>query len=169
MRDRNSEKLLIRTWIDEEIEIKREKSLKEGFKLAVLVGVVFGLVMLALLASCAVARADNKIVVKASDYIDGIHISRWADAIYWAEGGEKTAHKYGILKRYRHTTPRQACINTIRHKYRDFLSGGHSGSFLAYLASRYAPLNAANDPTGLNKNWIKNVQYYLNNPKPVKG
>ena len=30
------------------------------------------------------------------------------------------------------------------------------------LARRYAPVNAGNDPAGLNRHWIKNVLYFLN-------
>ena len=81
-----------------------------------------------------------------------------ADAIYIAEGGAKTAHPYGILKTYKATTSRQACINTIRHARRDW---NGSGDFIAFLGSRYAPVGAANDPTNLNKNWIKNVRDIL--------
>src|SRR5690349_4439785 len=75
--------------------------------------------------------------------------NRLADAIYKAEGGSKTSHPYGILKKYRNTSPRQACLNTIRHKYRDWVSSDSKKPFLAYLRDKYAPLNALNDPTGL--------------------
>lgn len=81
-----------------------------------------------------------------------------ADAIYWAEGGPKTSHPYGILAHYKHTTPRQACINTIRHAQKDW---NGKGDFIAFLGSRYCPVGAANDPRGLNRNWIKNVKYFL--------
>lgn len=30
------------------------------------------------------------------------------------------------------------------------------------FAKRWAPVGVANDPTNLNKNWIKNAQYYMN-------
>ena len=43
-----------------------------------------------------------------------------ANAIYKAEGGAKTNYPYGILAHYKHTTPRQACINTINHAWVDF-------------------------------------------------
>jgi len=81
-----------------------------------------------------------------------------ADAIYQAEGGSKTRHPYGILAKYKHTTPRQACLNTISHAKKDW---NGKGDFLEFLQKRYAPLNAKNDPTGLNKNWLKNVQWWL--------
>lgn len=35
--------------------------------------------------------------------------------------------------------------------------GRFTPRFLGYLASKYAPINAANDPLGLNANWLTNV------------
>ena len=86
-------------------------------------------------------------------------------AIWHAEGGFKTNHPYGILAKYKHTSPRQACINTVKHKYRDW---NGRGEFLTYLASRYAPLKVANDPLNLNINWLKNVRYWLKHPKEAR-
>lgn len=80
---------------------------------------------------------------------------RLADAIYVAEGGANTKHPYGVLKHYVRTTPRTACINTIRHAARDWKG---QGDFIAFLGARYSPLGAANDPQHLNRNWIHNVQ-----------
>lgn len=82
-----------------------------------------------------------------------------ADAIYLAEGGVKTRHPYGILTKYKTTTPRQACLNTIAHARRDW---DGNGDFIEFLGSRYAPIGADNDPTGLNKNWVGNVKFFLN-------
>jgi hypothetical protein len=84
--------------------------------------------------------------------------SQIADAIYSAEGGAKTSHPYGILAHYKHTTPRQACINTIIHARKDW---NGKGDFILFLQKRYCPIGASNDPTGLNKNWLKNVNYNL--------
>ena len=89
------------------------------------------------------------------------YCNRLADAIYKAEGGAKTSHPYGILKKYKKTSPRQACINTIRSKFREWEALGAKGDFLDYLASRYCPIGASNDPTGLNKNWLPNVRKFL--------
>ena len=87
--------------------------------------------------------------------------NRLADAIYRIEGGSKTAHPYGILARYKHTTPRQACINTCRHKWQDWLKTGQKKPYLEYLASKYCPVGATNDPAGLNKNWLPNLKRIL--------
>lgn len=82
---------------------------------------------------------------------------RLANAIYRAEGGAKTSHPYGILTKYKKTTPRQACINTCKHAWKDCPD---KNKYLEFLAARYAPVGASNDPTGLNSNWLKNVSFY---------
>ena len=89
---------------------------------------------------------------------DAINVPALADAIYKAEGGANTSHPYGILTKYKTTTPRQACINTINHALRDW---DGTGDFVAFLGSRYCPVGAKNDPTGLNVNWVKNVNWFL--------
>lgn len=80
-----------------------------------------------------------------------------ASAIYLAEGGAKTKHPYGILKKYKTTTARQACINTIRHARRDW---NGRGDFISFLGSRYCPVGCNNDD-GKNIFWISNVKYFL--------
>lgn len=87
-----------------------------------------------------------------------------ADAIFLAEGGTKTKYPYGILTKYKTTTPRQACINTINHALRDW---NGQGDFIEFLGSRYCPVGASNDPQGLNKNWVKNVKYFLTKKEEV--
>ena len=84
-----------------------------------------------------------------------INIQRLANAIYKAENSK--THPYGIIPKYKHTTPRQACINTIKHALKDW---NHQGDFILFLSKRYCPIGAKNDPKGLNKNWVKNVRYY---------
>ena len=95
-----------------------------------------------------------------------IDSGKLANAIYRAEGGTKTKYPYGIFKKYKYTTPRRACINTIDHAKRDW---DGKGDFIEFLGSRYAPIGAKNDPTNLNKNWVKNVKYfYGTNAKELK-
>ena len=92
-----------------------------------------------------------------------------ANAIYWAEGGSTTKYPYGILTKYKTTTPRQACINTIRHARRDFRGENYLGlDFIEFLGSRYCPVGADNDPTNLNIHWIKNVKSLLMMGKEIK-
>jgi len=83
-----------------------------------------------------------------------------ANAIFRAENSK--SHPYGILTHYKTTTPRQACINTIIHAKKNW---DGKGDFIEFLGSRYCPIGAKNDPTGLNKNWIKNVKYFLTKEK----
>jgi hypothetical protein len=44
-----------------------------------------------------------------------------------------------------------------------------AGTFTEYLGSKWAPIGADNDPTGLNNNWVKNVVFwyvkYQDDPK----
>ena len=84
-----------------------------------------------------------------------INIEKLATAIYHAENSK--THPYGILIKYKHTTPRQACINTIKHALKDW---NGQGDFIEFLGSRYCPVGAKNDPKGLNKYWVKNVHYF---------
>lgn len=95
--------------------------------------------------------------LNGSCYAD-IDVIKLADSIYLAEGGSRTKHPYGILTKYKTTTPRQACINTINHALRDYK--GLEDGFIAFLGSRYAPVGADNDPDNLNSNWVKNVSYF---------
>jgi hypothetical protein len=78
-----------------------------------------------------------------------------ANAIYKAENSK--AHPYGILAHYKHTTPRTACLNTIRHARRDW---NGQGDFISFLGHRYCPVGCNND-NGTNRYWIKNVKYFL--------
>jgi len=88
-----------------------------------------------------------------------------ADAIYLAEGGAKAKVPYGILsvKVKDEAEARQVCLNTIRNNRKRFADYGHKqyATYLEFLASRYCPVGASNDPSNLNKNWLKNVRYFL--------
>jgi hypothetical protein len=79
-----------------------------------------------------------------------------ANAIFKAENSK--AHPYGIMTKYKHTTPRQACINTIKTARR--LWNG-KGDFISFLQKRYAPIGVSNDPKGLNRYWAGNVKAFL--------
>ena len=105
------------------------------------------LAMVFLAASCGVVHASN------------VDVEKLADAIYHAEGGARTKHPYGILAKYKTTTPRQACINTIKSNLNRW---DGQGDFILYLSRTYAPVGASNDPKGLNKNWTRNVKHFYN-------
>lgn len=93
---------------------------------------------------------------------EAVDVQALANAIYRAEGGARTAHPYGILKKYKTTTPRQACINTIKSNLKRWEASGSKGSFIEFLGAVYAPVGASNDPTGSNRNWIRNVTAIYN-------
>lgn len=84
-----------------------------------------------------------------------VDAERLATAIYKAEGNKN----YGILKKIKGKNYRKACIQTIHHAERDW---NGQGDFLEFLAARYAPIGAENDPRCLNRNWLKNVRYFYN-------
>ena len=90
-------------------------------------------------------------------FASSVNVEVLADAIYKAENSK--SHPYGILAHYNRTTPRQACLNTINHALRDW---DGRGDFITFLGSRYCPVGAKNDPTGLNKNWVRNVTCFYN-------
>jgi hypothetical protein len=107
------------------------------------------LLLVCLLALSAFAYTDEQI----------------ADAIYLAEGGAKAKVPFGILsvKCDGYDDCRQVCLNTIRNNRKRYADYGYKqyDTYLEFLASRYAPIGASNDPTNLNKNWLKNVKYFL--------
>jgi len=72
-----------------------------------------------------------------------------ANAIYKAENSK--AHPYGILTHYKHTSPRQACINTIRHALKKW---DGKGDFIVFLGKTYSPPD-------INPNWVRLVKYFL--------
>lgn len=51
---------------------------------------------------------------------------------------------------------RVVCRSVI-HRMADFVNQQSHDAFVAYMRDFWAPLNAANDPKGLNANWAVNV------------
>lgn len=98
--------------------------------------------------------------VARNSSIQIVNIDVLADAIYRAEGGAKTRHPYGIIKKYKTTTPRQACINTIKSNIKRYKASGSTEPFIEFMARSYCPIGANNDPTGLNVHWVKNVSFF---------
>lgn len=81
------------------------------------------------------------------------------DAIYLAEGGAKTRHPFGILsvKCEGYDECREVCYRTVRNNYHRWIKAGRQGDYVQFLANRYCPVGADNDPRGLNKHWYGNV------------
>jgi len=89
-------------------------------------------------------------------------------AIRFAENGGK-GREYGILHDRCEPTYRSQvgwCAATVQKTYDRWTALGMPGEFVCHLGARYCPIGADNDPTGLNKNWVSNVQYFL---KKIKG
>lgn len=112
-------------------------------------------IKLCLIATCLLS--SDGLSFNSTDKPD---FNRLADAIRLAEGNSN----YGVLKHYKHTSYRQACINTCTHAYRDWLKVSPRGynaklPYLQFLRDRYCPLNAKNDPKHLNYNWLRSVSY----------
>ena len=97
-------------------------------------------------------------LVANSCYAEVVNKEALCDAIYKAEGGANTKHPYGIMQKYKHTTPRQACINTVTSAMKRYEVQGAKEEFIAFLGKTYAPVGADNDPRGLNVNWVPNVR-----------
>lgn len=50
---------------------------------------------------------------------------------------------------------------TVRNQRKRHAGDNCGMDFIACLARRYCPIGAENDPAGLNKNWERNVRYWL--------
>lgn len=89
--------------------------------------------------------------------------NRLVDAIGKAENSK--AHPYGIMVKYQHTNPRQACLNTVRSALKRYSKTNQKEDFIVFLSKTYSPIGAANDPNNLNVNWIRNVTFFYNKTK----
>lgn len=89
---------------------------------------------------------------------------RLCDAIFMAEGGYKATYLYGIrsVKYDTEEEARRICMNTIINNKKRYADYGYKeyDTYIEFLASRYCPIGADNDPKGLNVHWIKNVRFY---------
>ena len=93
------------------------------------------------------------------------------DAIFWAEGGYKTNYPFGIksvkCEGYNHC--RRICVNTVRNNRKRYADYGHKDfdTYLEFLQSRYCPTSGKLDweEQRLNHYWLKNVKWFLENPK----
>jgi hypothetical protein len=92
--------------------------------------------------------------------INETYANKIADAIYIIEGGAKTKFPYGIIS-VKTNDPRRVCLNTIRNNWIRWQNAGSQGDYLQFLANRFAPIGANNDPKNLNKNWLPNLRKVL--------
>lgn len=109
------------------------------------------LFILCLLALPVMARGEIK-------KIDYNYQEKIVNAIFLAEGGTKTKYPYGIQS-VKTANPRKVCETTVRNTFIRWQQSGQTNGFIEYLGGRYCPVSG--DKTGLNKNWVKNVKYFV--------
>lgn len=90
-------------------------------------------------------------------------------AIRNAENGA-AGREYGVLgagvrramKRKGDTYRPQAgwCAATVQKTHDRWTRAGRPGDFITFLGKRYCPVGADNDPTGLNRHWVRNVKHW---------
>ncbi len=128
------------------------------------------LVLLALMPTKANSAQINGIV--GTDLNCNWTDKQIVDAIYLAEGGEKAQYPYGI--RSVHCGSRlqckRCCETTVRNNRYRFAKYGYKRykTYLSFLQSSYCPTRGrtlTKAELNLNKNWINNVQWFLNHPK----
>ena len=108
------------------------------------------------------------IIISLSLILINSSIPAWAEtftydqvveAIFKSEGGSKAQYLYGIRSIPYKTASeaRQICLNSVRNSYKRWINAGKPKDFISYMGDRYCPPTAHS----LNKNWVKNVNYYL--------
>ena len=98
------------------------------------------------------------------------NFNKITDAIYLVEGGKLAKKPFGVLSVpcYDYETCRRIAHNTVVKNFKRWQDAGEPGEYLEFLSKRYAPMGAENDSQNLNRNWLKNVRYFLekNEKKP---
>ena len=91
-------------------------------------------------------------------FAETVDFDRLANCIRIAEGNAN----YGVMVKFKHTTPRQACINTAKRVYEHVWDGvGGVKGYIKALGAIYCPTKGKLRPAErrLNGNWVKNVTY----------
>lgn len=99
--------------------------------------------------------------------ISSNYANKIVNSIYKIENSVK--YPYGIkslpikgnTQSEREAYARKICLNTVRNTYVRWEKSGKTNDFIEFLGNRFCPIGAPDDPKGLNKNWIKNMNYYL--------
>jgi hypothetical protein len=114
---------------------------------------------------------ERRLPVFLSDICSGVDVGEYlylrqpqlvVDAIYRAEGVPShgnvlLARQYGGHAKVPIARGRAETAALLRRYYGLWVKRGRPGFFLSWVAERYAPIGAANDPTNLNENWLPNV------------
>ena len=106
------------------------------------------LLLFVCLSSCQKPALAHSTPIKVEVKLD---IPKLCEAIRQAENS--TSHPYGIMKKYEHTSPKQACVNTIKHAYKVWTSKNEPEDFITFLGRTYSP-------PSVNPYWVKNVSYF---------
>lgn len=137
-------------WEDEYMEEVKEEY-KNGVGKALILFLIVSLLLMLFLVKFA----------HAADYTD----EQIVNAIYQAEGGDHAKYPYGIrsIKCGSRAECYRICRNTVKNNRQRFKQYGYKShqDFISFIASRYCPIGVRNDPKNLNKNWLKNVLFYL--------
>lgn len=97
-------------------------------------------------------------------------------AIRKAENGRKGI-EFGVLHPRAVDQPNSLrvqagwCAATIRKTYTRWQKSSSGMDFIRFLGARYCPVDATNDPTGLNHHWVKNVKHWISrieSPKTIQ-
>lgn len=87
------------------------------------------------------------------------------NAIYKTEGGNNAQYPYGIrsVKCETEEDCRKVCLRTVKNNRIRYAKDARRNAqdYISYLAGVYCPIKAGNDPQGLNRNWLRNVRYFL--------
>ena len=89
-------------------------------------------------------------------------------AIRKAENGGN-GKQFGILVPGVNTLDKQAgwAAATIMKNVKRWEKAGKQEDFIVFLGRRYCPICAANDQSGLNSNWVRNVRAWANYLKSI--
>jgi hypothetical protein len=83
---------------------------------------------------------------------------RLLQAVVIAEGDILQAVRCSLPKTQTRQDALDVTARSCVHAMRDFITSYNFGpTFVEYWGHRWAPPNVANDPRGLNANWVKNV------------
>ena len=115
-----------------------------------------------ILIAVFIGIATNAYADKCEDAC-GYSCTRIVNAIYKAEGGNRTKYPYGIksVSCDSVTECRRICLNTVKNNVDRWMTArelGDNRDYLTFLWHRYCPPQA----NELNSNWLKNVKYFLN-------
>lgn len=98
------------------------------------------------------------------------YLTRLSNAIYHAEGGVKARKPFGLIS-YKLSSKKDyqvACITKLNAYLNEWEYFKSPGDFVVYLGNYWAPtVNVSSATRKLNNNWVKNVKWYLANPKPI--